>query len=344
MARLVYLPDVEADTWMMWTTSGQGSCLRDYRVAPRKEVRTFSTADIEAMLTRPDHFWEMAPHVSYKDDEFWQEQISFKNVESGLPPIDQVGEGDGRHKLLSLFTSQISPLLCEDRSEELRTTVARWIDGFKSVVERDQFNHFDNSFIQTFEIEHGFGWTSAILEQCRSCGSLSSIATGREDVDFSLFAVEVSLGLSSKNNPLQKGKRNSIQPDGLGMLRDRSLAVLEMKGPQDDHDLLTATLQAFCGALAVKAKFDWIAGLTQTSGNRRPALSETLPPESTHPINLFVMVVPKEGEVISATGEQRLEDAVRHLRAAVPLGKVAYFVIDRENFGSVERLPVSFVY
>lgn len=329
---------------MLWTTSGEGSCLRDYRVAPTKEIRNFSRASIEAMIETPGHFWEMASHRTYKDTAFWRDQISFKNTESGLATIDLVNEGTTPQKLLSLFINQVSPLLTDERCDELPALVARWIDGFKAVVEREQFNHFDNSIAPTFDFDHGFGWSAAMLESCRSTDGPLFIDTGRDDLDYKLLAVEVCLGLSSKDNPFQLGKRNSIQPDGLGIRRDNSLLVLEMKGPQDDHDLLTATLQAFCGALAIMAKYQWVTRLMQSTGSRRPAVLTPIPPLDPCPVSLYIMVVPKMGESIATDGDTRLQTAVRHLRTAVPLGDVAYFILDRHRVVDVASTPVAFAY
>lgn len=145
MARLVYLPSICAESWQLWTVAGDGSCLRDYRFSPTKEIRQHSTGEIESMLEMPENYWETAPHITYMKSEFWREQISFKNEGLGLDPIEELMEGDGGHRLQSLFASRIKALLTEYQPNELAGFIAEWIKGFSHVVERDQFNHWDNS-------------------------------------------------------------------------------------------------------------------------------------------------------------------------------------------------------
>ena len=61
-------------------------------------------------------------------------------------------------------------------------------------------------------------------------------------------------------------ERDLIKPDGLGVRRDGSFCVLEVKGPKDDGDLIRATLQGVCGVLAVYAKRKMIFQLTKCEG------------------------------------------------------------------------------
>jgi hypothetical protein len=54
-------------------------------------MRDRSSSEINALLAMPSHFWEMAEDITYKDTVFWREQISLKNVETGLPSITVSG-------------------------------------------------------------------------------------------------------------------------------------------------------------------------------------------------------------------------------------------------------------
>ncbi|WP_166831560.1 hypothetical protein [Thalassoroseus pseudoceratinae] len=346
MARLVYLQDVCPDSWQLWTVSGEGSCLRDYRFSPTKEERELSTSDIETMLTKPEHFWEMAPHISYKDTEFWREQISLKNASMSLAPIDDVTEGDGGHRLQSLFASRVKSLLTTGESNELTQFVVEWIEGFSHVVEREQFNHWDNTdATQHRNIEDGFSWTASLLEYCRSTPQLDFIATGEPDTDFGLFAAEVCLGLSSKSNPFQDGRQNSIQPDGLGVRRDNSLVVFEMKGPQDDHDPFTAMLQALCGALAATAKRSWVVSTAESECGRRPSILLAGKNDEGFRVHLYVAIVAKHGEVIAVKGDARIEEAIPKLKTAFPqLGDVVFFLPQYSQFDKGKHFPADVVY
>lgn len=346
MARLVYLRDVCPDSWQLWTVSGEGSCLRDYRFSPTKEERKLSTRDIETMLTKQNHFWEMAPHISYKDTEFWREHISLKNASMSLATIDDVTEGDGGHRLQSLFASRIKSLLTTGESNELTQFVGEWVEGFSHVVEREQFNHWDNTdATQLRNIEDGFSWTASLLEYCRSTPRLNFISTGEPSIDFGLFAAEVCLGLSSKSNPFQEGRQNSIQPDGLGVRRDNSLVVFEMKGPQDDHDPFTAMLQALCGALAATAKRNWVVSTAESECGRRPSIRLSGKNDDGFSVHLYVAIVAKPREVIAVKGDARIEDSISKLKTAFPqLGDVVFFLPRHSQFGRVEHFPAEVVY
>ena len=346
MARLVYLPSVCDKSWLLWTVAGQGSCLRDYRFSPLDEKRQHSTADIQAMLNMPGHYWEMARNETYKNGDFWREEISFKNQSMSLDPITNVMEGANGHRLQSLFSSRIKPLLADGPSHELERFIGKWISGFSHVVERDQFNHWDNSDASEYQnINYGSSWTLAMLEYCRSTDELGFVSTGEQFLDFGLFAAEVCFGISSRNNPFQEGRQNSIQPDGLGLRRDRSIVVFEMKGPHDDHDPFTAMLQALCGALAVTAKRDWIVKTAESEGNRRPSIALAGVNNIAFSVNLYIAIVPKEGESISISGDNRVGDSISRIKAAFPqLGDVVFFVPSRSQFNQIGQFRAELVY
>lgn len=172
--------------------------------------------------------------------------------------------------------------------------------------------------------------------------------TGRPDLDFAVIAAEVSFGLSSKDNPFQPGHQDYIEPDGIGMREaGHSFLVLEVKGPQDDHDLLAATLQAFCGALAVYAKRTMVlrlAGLPGAAGRRRPAVAAELPDDRPS-LGLYVLVVLKAGEQLRGDDLTRLGPAVDLLRATFPpLRDAVYFIVREDRLTGIGSLQPTAVY
>src|SRR5262249_16346722 len=158
---------------LLWTIRGDGSCLRDYRFNPTKEKRDRSSDEINRLLDAPGHFWEMAEDISYKDSAFWREQISLKNVEMGLPSITSVEAAGGKQRLLTVVISDVVPLIDKNEASDLKSTIRRWVDGFAKIVNKEQFNHWDNSDATASRSPMtGFGWTSTMLEYCRANGQL----------------------------------------------------------------------------------------------------------------------------------------------------------------------------
>jgi hypothetical protein len=289
----------------------------------------------------------MAEHVSYKDCVYWREQISLKNVEMGFPPITALEIVDGRQRLLSRFTAEVVPLLSENGLSDLEKTIRRWVEGFDKVVNKLQFNHWDNSDASSkANPMTGFGWTSTMLEYCRAAGRLRYIRTGRKEYDFAIIAAEVSLGISSKSNPFQPGRQDYIEPDGIGVREvDGSFLVLEMKGPQDDHDLLSATFQALCGALAMFAKREMIVRLAKSKGKRRPALAHCEIPSDRSTIGLHIMLVLKSGEQLTAENVTDIEPSlIMLMKAFRPLREVVYFIVGQDQFGSTGSLQTTRAY
>ncbi len=185
-----------------------------------------------------------------------------------------------------------------------------------------------------------------MLEYCRANGQLRSIRTGRVGLDFAIIAVEVALGISSKSNPFQSGKQDYIEPDGIGVREaDGSFLVLEMKGPQDDRDLLSATLQAFCGALAVFAKREMIVRLARAAGQRRPAVAHADLPSDRPSLGLYIMVVLKAGEQVRIEDDLRIDTTLTLLKQAFPpMREVVYFIVGLEQLSSIGNLPFTRVY
>ena len=101
--------------------------------------------------------------------------------------------------------------------------------------------------------------------------------------------MELSIGISSKRNPFFPGHVNSIRPDGLGVKRDGTVAVLEVKGPQDELDAWPAILQGVLGAVAIHAKREYIVQLLKSGTGRRPPSKNTRIPKTTRSMTVLVL-------------------------------------------------------
>jgi hypothetical protein len=348
MARLVYLPTVERGSWLLWTISGVGSCLRDYRFNPTREMWDRSRDEIDRLLATPGHVWEMAEDISYTERDFWCEEIRMKNVETGLPSITSVKSGGAKQRLLAKFTSEVVPLIDKDDALNLKSVIWRWVDGFAKIVnKKEKFNRWDDDDATASKSPMtGFGWLSTMLEYCRANRHLQYIRTGRTTLDFAMIAAEVAFVISSKSNPFQPGREDCIEPDGIGVREaDGSLLVLEMKGPQDDHDLLSATLQAFCGALAVFAKQEMIVRLARSAGERRPEVAVATVSSERPRLGLYIVIVLKEGEQVRIEDDARLCPALDLLMGAFPpLRETVYFVVEQSQLASIGNLQTTRVY
>jgi hypothetical protein len=87
--KLVFIPAINKNTWLLMTKRLQGACLRDYTVQPCSEDRTRSVAELETLLSARDSFTEKLPAFSkirFDNHDFWKEQIQLRNAETGLIP------------------------------------------------------------------------------------------------------------------------------------------------------------------------------------------------------------------------------------------------------------------
>jgi hypothetical protein len=79
------------------------------------------------------------------------------------------------------------------------------------------------------------------------------IRTNEEALDFSLVGMEVVFAVAARNNQIEKNKEGRIRPDGIGIRKDGTFCVLELK-VEEDADPVEALLQALFGAMAVYKK------------------------------------------------------------------------------------------
>lgn len=337
MARFVYIREICPDSWLIWTTKNQGSCLRDYRKA-RPEDHHLSTAQIKELLRKEGNHQETAPYVSVDNARFWQEQQQFRNIESGLKILTT------RSRLLNDFKKHVGGILEGGNVKELRSEFGRWERIFCKIKRKKQFNHWDDDDATRLKChDKGIGWTAGMLETCRAGRHPFFIGTGQSRLDFMLLAMELNLGISSKSNRHQPEERDFIKPDGLGVRQDGSFCVLEVKGPQDDGDLLKATLQGVCGALAVYAKRKMIFDLAKCESGRRPHVAVKEIPIQRRTLGVYVLMSSKD-----AKGRQKfkLEERVKVkckliLQSFAQLSHIVYFSVSPGQSRDFSKLEIS---
>jgi hypothetical protein len=144
------------------------------------------------------------------------------------------------------------------------------------------------------------------------------------------------LGISSKDNPVRPGQKDCIKPDGLALRRDGALAIIEAKAVDDCDELVRATVQAFCGAVAVHAVRDWVRKTAAQNHGRRPAMIVRVP-EVEPSLALYVMV---DHRKYHQRGDGEFCGVLETLlRGWEPLREIVYFAVDAHAADFPARLP-----
>ncbi len=94
MASLIYLPEINAETWLHWSYRDDSSCLRDLRIHPAKEIWEYSTEEVRALMCQPGTEQVDAPNHPLTDRAFWRAEILKRN--QNLPCTDDRRERTGR--------------------------------------------------------------------------------------------------------------------------------------------------------------------------------------------------------------------------------------------------------
>ena len=206
--------------------------------------------------------------------------------------LDQAGITQSSYReprLVDRFSDEVNRLLAHERRDELKVLLGSWSDRLVCIKDKSaEFNHWDNDDAsRKISSRSGIGWTSRWLEHCRSTGELRYLALGDATLDISVLSMEHNLSISSYANLFRDGG-DSVNPDAIAARRDRTMSVIEVKGPQDDHDWEKATLQGLCGVLALHAKREMICSIARTPARRRIALEPKLP-ASGRTLGLYVV-------------------------------------------------------
>jgi len=161
---------------------------------------------------------------------------------------------------------------------QLRGLFLDWKKKFNKIEQKvGSFNPWDERDGSSyFGDDTGLGWSSQLLENSRS--QVSADGDGGISVvsifplafrKYWMVSIELTLGISSKDNPFNSLRPDFIKPDGLAIRDDMGFTVFEIKGPKDDIDIAGPILQAVCGALAVFAKREMIESIARNSAGRR---------------------------------------------------------------------------
>lgn len=339
--KLVYIPSIQKDTWLLLSQRGRTVYLRDYSTGQPEIIRKTTVAEIDELLARPGAYSERVAvfnRVRVTSAEFWCEQIRSRNVE-----LDTV-EHEKEHRIQDELKRQCMPHIQAGRLQELRGVIGQWVRRFDVIQEREQFNHWDNDDASKhFSLDKGLGWQTHLLENCRQEGEISFIPTGNPDTDFFFAATELHLCISSKLNPINPGYGDRINPDGLGIRRDRFFTVFEVKGPKDEKTLLEPVLQGLCGALAVYAKRKMIQTIARTAGERRPAFPNALIPKTVPSLGIHVLTAKSD-----MRGRNRLpkwgREIEQHCRLVIdafsPLKYIAYSFVEPDKRNPFAKMPV----
>lgn len=308
--------------------------IREYSDSGAEIIEKMHSDRAVELLAQPNAYVEWMDRFSrvrVDSIAFWKEQIRFRNQELENAQEDKV------RRLQDEFKRQCKPFIKRQQIQELRGLFREWVKRFDVINDKEQFNHWDNDDASKHNrLDTGIGWTSYLLENSRKDGRIGWIPTKNKLTDFSLAAMELNLGISSKTNKFNPGKRDYIKPDGLGIRANGFMTVLEIKGPKDEDSLLDPMLQAACGALAVYSKRAMLCRVARTAGDRRPAYPNARIPKTRPSLGVHVLTAKHDtrGRTRLEPWSNDIEEACRTvLDAFDQLEYIAYsyVVLDKKN-------------
>ncbi|MEZ6142060.1 MAG: hypothetical protein R3B84_15960 [Zavarzinella sp.] len=329
MPNLIFIREIDPNTYLHYSYLAETARLRDYSrgpYAPPEMICGYTTQQIQKLLQNEGTRLEKAPDHRVDDYAFWHNIIRERNDLLYLSGNDKTGCFT---RLLDQFHAEIAPFVRHNNKRELSERLQIWRKKLERIVTKNStFNHWDNDDASGFPINEGIGWASRMLEFSREENKLQFIRTDDESLDFSLLSIETNMSISANNNPFVQGARSSINLDGLGIRRDGTFCVIEIKAEADTHELFRATVQALCGAVAVVAKQKMICNLVEKAAGRRPAfISPALLNKSS--IGLYVMVDSRHYYVPEGTAF--IESISILIDAFPPLSEVVYFSVNPQS-------------
>jgi len=343
MPDLVFIREIDPNTFLHFASRGESTCLRDYSrgaLAPPVENRGYTASQINELLKQPGNQSERAPYHRATDHTFWHQVICDRNAWFCLSG----NEGQNQFaRLLDQFQAEVGTLVTVEGKPALRILLDQWVCNLKAIVEKPNgFNHWDvDDCSSYFTQAKGIDWTSKILEFCRQHKKLQWIHTGEQLLDFSLLSMELNLSISSKNNPIRQGTSDFIKPDGLGIRSDGTFCIIEIKAESDCPELYRATIQALCGAVATFAKREMITSLAKQAKGKRPAAASAIIPDDSPSLGLYIMVDTKNYRLPEDRG---FRDSIRLLMEAFPpLREVVYFAVDPYSSDFPSKLPIKHI-
>lgn len=345
MPILVFIREIDPNTYLHFAYAGKGTCLRDYSrgpLAPPTEIRGYSKNQIMELLKVPGNCSEKAPknHKHVSDHFFWHQFIYNLNGKYGLPG----NKGPGQFsRLLDQFHAEVAHSISNENKSKLIDRLQIWKEKFAAIVNKKVGFTLkeENNTSSSQPITSGRGWTSRMLEFSLGEKEFCRIKTGDPILDFSLLSIEPNMSISSKNNPIIPGSKSSINLDGLGIRSDGTFCVLEVKAEKDCHELFRATIQALCGAFTLIAKKDMIVELTRQANGKRLAVSTISLSDNKPSLGLYVMVDSKKYQFPEY---EEFKNSIQLLMEAFkPLKEVAFFSVDPRSQEFPGKIPVTHV-
>lgn len=334
MPQLVFIRDINPNTFLHLTVVGEAFCLRRYPSpnAPPVEVMRdnpgCNATTIREMANREGNMLLHTPGARLTLSQVWYERIARANQEhlGALPPPPPPPPPEG--SLLATFRQEVSDPITSGSASALKAVVDRWVQALNTIEDKENiFNRWCNDPCHhRQEANTGLGWTASFLEFCRQEGQLHYVETMNRSTDFALLAMGLRLGISSQNNPFHSGQTDYIIPDGLAVRRDGTAAVLEVKGPQDESDPIRCILQAFCATLAVYAKRDMLTRIAHQAAKGRPAVSDFCIPAEKPSLGVYVLISRNNFAIGSVAPLRELCKLL--FTAFTPLKNVVLFGVD----------------
>jgi hypothetical protein len=325
----VHFPSIKKTTWLLWSKRGRSIYLRDYSGCKEKVVRKLSVAKGQELMQKAndDQVVEMSCFNKIRVDRvvFWHElQKSYDSLSGFI----KLGE---KEKLQTLFKTQCLPLLESANSSELRAYINVWIKGFSKSTEKPQLSPYDSKKMAQIKKNSGRLWQSEMLNFSRSNKKASYVKTGHSELDFSFALAELTMALSKKDNPFARGFENRIQPDGLGVRVNGFLTVIEVKGTEDEKDLMGPVLQAACGATAIIGKKEMICAALKKGAGLRPPLPKAKIPKRRS-IGLHVLTSEKKSKGQRESWSPKIKSQCQTLmKAFEQLEYIAFSFVEPEK-------------
>ena len=342
--QLVFLPSICSDSFLLWSKLAGSVYLRDYREQRELVVHKTTVEEATSLLDQDGAVAEeVAVFNNIRKEEvmFWESMIMLRNIKHGHAPFE------GETKLQAAFKAQCLDLLAAKKTQELRAVIEWWISNCETVTEKDRFNRFDDEDpAPPFDNETGVGWQSQLLINSRVNASSSWIETGSELTDFSMAAMELSFTVSARPgvNPFVPEKQSRVIPDGLGIRRNGFFTVLEVKGPQDEADLLGPVLQAACAATAVVAKGDMLSEIARSKRVKRPAYENAKVPKRSS-IGLHVLTSKNKTKSTLEPWSDEVENCCRILLTAfAQLEYIAFSFVVPDETNQFRTLILSLIH
>ena len=305
--RFVFLPEVDESSWLLWTQVEARVGLRKFSESEGEptyhdfsKLKPFHDAAVES-----GHVYELTDisDLNVKTNpKFWFDFQQILNGCSGLIEVDI-------DTLQAIFKEQFTSRVCEGSWKEVRALTHLWITAMACAEEREeQLSDYDLKPFGTFPENHGKNWQSRMLDYSRKERRFNFVDTPPYDAcKFSFAVTELGISVSKTKKVLGMEARKLIQPDGLGVRKNGSLTVLEVKAPGDEHELLPPVLQAACAATGIVAKRNMICNALKAGHGIRPKYPDANLEHGVPSIGLHVLTA-KTGRSKNKQLEQWSDD------------------------------------